>query len=102
MAAPYLEAARYRACASRRACARSARRLRRVGGFATFSYWRSHPYIWFLIPLFHYLHLRQERRALNHSDDKRGETVIILRCIPNNRAYRRHVIVLNCTPECIG
>src|SRR5258708_35430803 len=43
MAAPFLEAARYRACASRRACAGSARGLRRFGGFATFSYWRSHP-----------------------------------------------------------
>ena len=35
MAAPYLQAARCRACASRRACAGSARRLRRCGGFAT-------------------------------------------------------------------
>src|SRR2546425_9523116 len=29
-----------------RACAGSARRLRRFGGFAPFSYWRSHPLLW--------------------------------------------------------
>src|SRR5437660_4698637 len=43
MAAPFLEAARYRACASRRACAGSARGLRRFGGFATSYGCRSHP-----------------------------------------------------------